>query len=103
MFVEELTSESSGSWLVTTQGSQHIFNFDNFFYKRMPQDSSSGSFHYDNLELKISRIEIYPKVNSKFYIFVDDLDFPNLLEHWRISSKIVSIQKISGETDEQSL
>ena len=95
MFVEELTSESSGSWLVTTQSSKHIFDLDNFLYQRNSENSSSGSFHYDGLQLRISSIKIYPKVGSRFYIFVDDFDFPDLLEHWRISSQIVSIEEIS--------
>jgi hypothetical protein len=92
MSVNELTSSSTGKWIVTSQGSRHIFDLDNFTYKRIPGDLSQN-FSYDSEEVKLSSIKVYPKVSSSFYIFFDDLDFPDSLEHWRISSTIVSIDK----------
>lgn len=93
--VDELTADMRGVWTVTTQGSQHIWDMDAGTYLRSPgKESLSGSFNYDNVAHKITRVDIYPKVDGFFRVWFDDLVSPLTREQWRQSSTIVRIARV---------
>lgn len=91
--VQELTPDMKGSWLVTTQGSKHIWNLDEMTYCRL-HSTNLNAMDYDNTVVRITRVEKWPAVGSSSLIFYDDLLNPVFKEQWRICSTIVSIEKI---------
>ena len=98
--VDELTPDMKGKWLVTTQGSTHIWDLDDMTYKRQP-GKSSPQFSEDMQIVKLTRVEIWPKVGFRSMLFYDDPDDPQHVEQWRISSRIESIVRISTAEQEE--
>lgn len=97
--VDALTPEMNGSWMVKTQGSQHVWNLDQLTYTRIPgPHSRSGGFAFDHRPMAITRVERWPRVGSTSLLWYNDPTGPDHAEHWRQSSKIVSITEISTET-----
>lgn len=93
--VDALAPGMTGRWLVTTQGSTHIWDLDAGTYTRLPGEHSvAGAFDYDGKAMVITRVNIWPSVGGYSHLFYDDPDFPELLEWFRISSTIKSIEKI---------
>jgi len=90
--VTALAASMGGRWLVTTQGSQHIWDLDAGTYRRLPGPSSK-SFAHDRHTHRITHIEQYPQVGSRSLVWFDDPTDPGL-EHWRISSTIQSITRL---------
>lgn len=89
--IEELTPEMTGRWLVTTQsGTQHIWDLDAMTYQRI--HAGTNAFEYDGEILNITRVEWWPKIGQRSYLFFDDLRDPIFLEQWRISSTIQKIE-----------
>ncbi len=65
-------------------------------YMRLPgPESLSGAFSMDGERMRITRVARWPRVGSTSLIWYDDLADPQHLEHWRQSSKIVSITPMS--------
>lgn len=92
--VRELGPEDTGRWLVTTaRGSRHVWDLDAWTYQRLPHADASFSAPQDGQVLSITRVERWPAVGGTSLVWFDDLDAPNLLEHWRMSNVIVSIQR----------
>lgn len=97
--ITKLGPDDTGVYLVTTQGSQHIWNLDDMTYTRLPGlQSKSGSMEFDAIPVKLTRVERWPEVGSTSFIFYDDLYMPDTLEQWRQSSRIDRIEKIDNET-----
>lgn len=93
--VTALTAESSGVWLVTTQGTQHVIDLDAMTYTRYPNAASrGGAFVADGSEQTIWRIDIYPAIGSSFLIWIDDPVAPETVAHWRMSSTVKSIERV---------
>lgn len=68
--VTELTAESTGTWLVTTQGTRHLWNLDNLTYERFPApDSLTGRMLGDCAANPILKIEAYPLVGHSFLLW----------------------------------
>ena len=91
----ELTSGMRGCWLVVTQGSCHLWDLDSVTYTRIPGAASpSGAFSFDARPMAITRIERWPHIGSTSLVWYDDPANPGGREHWRQSSRIVSISEI---------
>lgn len=89
-----LDRTSTGRWLITTQGSQHILDLDAGTWKRIPGEGRS-SFSHDDEVLEFTRIEAWPRVGSIFRVVFDDPGMPDYVEHWRQSSTIKSIEEMN--------
>lgn len=93
--VQALTPEMSGTWLVKTQGSEHLWDLDRMTYTRIPGSRSlSGAFTFDHRAVLITRVERWPQVGSTSLLWFDDPSNGEQAENWRQSSRIVSITKI---------
>ena len=95
----ELKPGMTGKYLIKTRNSQHIWDLDNMLYCRMPGENSN-KFSYDNDFVKLTYIIRWPKVGDYSHIFFDDLDYPDTLEQWRISSIIKSIEPINEDDND---
>lgn len=98
---DELKPSDHGRWLITTQNSTHIWDLDRWTYTRLPGPNASGRFDYDGVAARISRVARWPKVGDFSMIFYDDPEQPLDMEQWRKSSRIVSIEPMEEETDDQ--
>ena len=88
--MEELGPGSTGRWLVRFRGREHLFDLDARTYSRRP-GAGHGRFRHDGHTVRLTRVERWPRVGEPFFIWVDDHEHPNALEHWHLSSPIVSI------------
>lgn len=89
--VFELTPDMTGRWLITTRsGTKHIWDLDAQTYQRL--HDGTNPMDYDNEVVHITRVEWWPKLGERSYLFYDDLHDPKTLEQWRISSTIISIE-----------
>lgn len=91
----ELSPESRGKWLITTQGSQHVWDLDAMTYRRLPGEGR-GKFAHDGRVVRITRVEAWPRIGQTFLLWFDDPEHPELLEHWRRSSRINNIEPLGG-------
>lgn len=92
--VEELTPESRGRWLVTTQGSTHLWDLDHMTWARFPGPRSlAGAFLADAEDLPIRKIGRYPKIGDTSLVYCDSPANPKLC-HWRQSSMIAKIERL---------
>lgn len=89
----------TGKYLIKTRNSQHIWDLDNMLYCRMP-GGDSNKFSYDNDFVKLTYIFRWPKVGDYSHILYDDLDNPDTLEQWRMSSIIKSIEPINEDDND---
>jgi hypothetical protein len=94
--VDELGPWSTGQWLVCSRGSEHLFDLDAGTSRRAPGAGRSRSRH-DGHTVKLTRIERWPRVGDVLFVWVDDHQFPELVEHWLQSSAIVSITQVPGD------
>lgn len=89
--INELTSNMTGRWMVTTRnGTKHIWDLDAQTYQRLHH--GTNPMDYDNEVVQITRVERWPIVGERSYLFYDDIRDPNTIEQWRISSTIISIE-----------
>ena len=99
--VDALSPESTGRWLVTTQGSQHIWDLDAMTYRRLPGDAS-GMFSHDDRVVRITRVERWPAVGGTSFLWFDDPEHPAFVEHWRQSSRIEKIERLDEGSEPES-
>jgi hypothetical protein len=88
-----LTPQHRGRWLVTSRGSTHVFDLDLGTYQRTPGPGRQ-QFAHDERPMTLTRVERWPTVGEVFFIWLDDPDYPDELEHWRQSSTIRSIVRM---------
>ncbi|QNJ96471.1 hypothetical protein HZU40_11790 [Mycolicibacterium fluoranthenivorans] len=94
--VDELHASMGGVWLVVTQSSHHEWDLDAMTYQRVPGPTSlSGPFPMDSQRMPITRVARWPRVGSTSLVFYDDPHRPSDYEHFRQSSRIESISRIS--------
>lgn len=94
--VEELRPGMGGRWLVTTQGSTHVWDLDQMTYERRPGSRSlSGAFAYDGEPHRITQVGRWPKAGETSLVYYDDPTRPYDTEQWRQSSRIVSIARLA--------
>lgn len=95
--VEALTADMHGMWVVESQHSRHVWNLDAMTYTRIPGPGSPvGHFVLDMRPLPISRVDRWPSVGSTSLVWFDDPSDPQAIEHWRRSSRIVTITEMGG-------
>lgn len=93
--VEELHPSMGGRWLVTTQGSTHVWDLDTWTYERRPgPDSPSGPMPYDNERHRITRVDWWPAVGGQSLLYYDDPSNPWEREQFRRSSVITRIERL---------
>lgn len=93
--VTELTHEMGGVWLVTTQGSQHVWGMDAMTYKRIPgAESLAGAFLGDGEAHRIYAVKRYPVVGYGFYVLFDHPLDPCGSTMFNQSSEVVRIERI---------
>ncbi|MCB1257305.1 MAG: hypothetical protein KDB26_09385 [Microthrixaceae bacterium] len=89
--VQELTADTGGVWLVTTQGSTHIWDLDSWTYTRRP-GRGRGNFQGDGVPQRIWSVGRFPKVGESFYVELDDtVDQVQT----RLSTEVRRIERIS--------
>lgn len=85
-----------GRWLVTTQGTHHIWDLEALTYTRIPgADSHAGAMVHDCVAHLITRVTWWPRVGSVSLVWFDDPDRPTSHEQWRRSSRIKSIEPLA--------
>jgi hypothetical protein len=100
--VAELSEESTGRWLVTTQGSHHLWDFDRMTWARFPGPRSlRGSCLADLEDLPIIQIGRYPKVGGLSVVLCVNPHFPEIV-HWRQSSLIERIEKLGDISEAEA-
>jgi hypothetical protein len=85
---------ASGIWRVVTRSSEHFFDLDRGLYLRRP--AGGAAFAHDGRWCRVTRLDTPPVVGGKFFMWFDDPDTPELLEHWRQSSTIGSVERYHG-------
>lgn len=85
-----LTPQHRGRWRVTSRGSSHVFDLVVGTYQRTAGPGRQ-QFPHDERPMTLTRVERWPTVGEVFFIWLDDPDQPDDLEHWRQSSTIRSI------------
>lgn len=90
--VTELTAASTGRWLVTTSGSEHIWDLDARTYTRMP-GAGRGRFIGDGAPMRLFSVAEFPAVGKHFRIRLFDC-VPSGLILWRVSSPITRIERL---------
>ena len=99
--VEELTAESKGRWLVTTQGTRHIWDLDAMTYARFPgAESLRGSCLADAEDLPIIDVGRYPRVGDVSEVLCGNPNMPGML-HWRRSSTVARIERLGMVGDDE--
>lgn len=93
--VTELTSGMGGRWLVTTRGSQHVFDLDHMTYTRIP-GAGRGQFLGDGQPQRIWNIGAWPKVGSSFYL---EWDWTYTQVQTRLSSTVQRIERLVDEPE----
>ncbi|MCB1257311.1 MAG: hypothetical protein KDB26_09415 [Microthrixaceae bacterium] len=89
--VTELTANSRGVWLVTTQGSTHVWDLDAWTYERRP-GSGRSQFIGDSSPQPIWDVKVFPRVGHSFYVELDDTATQI---QFRISTEVVRIERLS--------
>lgn len=96
MLVNELNAKSRGVWLVKEKNASHIFNLDKMIYIRVA-GKKSKRYPGDGDPQIINTVALYPMVGHRFLIFTDDGEIPHLMEQWRLSDTIISIEEFNGQ------
>lgn len=94
--VDHLDPDSTGRWLIHTQGTTHVLDLDNHTYERRPGPTSQH-FPHDHTPLALNRIGVWPQVGGRMLIWCDDPEIPDLIEHFRVTSPIRSIVRDRAE------
>ncbi len=89
-----LPGESSGVWLVTTRSSEHFFDLDRSMYLRRTVEGRD--FPHDRRWCRLTRVETPVQVGGRFFVWFDDPDTPDTVEHWRMSSTVRSVERHDG-------
>lgn len=92
---DEFTPQSTGRWLITTQGTLHIWDLDQMTYVRMPSAAAKpGSMGHDKRPVPLTRVVRWPRVGECSCIWYDDPD-SKFWERWRVSSEVQKIERLA--------
>ncbi|BBY99434.1 hypothetical protein [Mycolicibacterium fallax] len=94
--VTELGPGMGGRWLVTTRGSQHIWDLDRMTYTRIP-GAGRGQFIGDGQPQRIWNIGAWPKVGQSFYL---EWDWTYDAVQTRLSSTVQKIERLADDEPE---
>lgn len=89
-----LGPDDRGRWLITTQTSQHVLDLDAGTWQRLP-GQDAPTFRYDLTPLCWTRLDLWPAVGGAMLVCFDVQDGMFTVEHWRLSSPIRSIERLS--------
>lgn len=92
-FVDELTPDMVGVWLVTTRHSTHVWNLDvaGGTYERRPGPAGQ-TMPYDGQPMPV-RVGRWPAIGDRALVYYDDPDAPGW-ECYRMCSTIASIRRL---------
>lgn len=89
--VDALEPGMGGLWLVTTQGSEHIWDLDKMTYRRIP---GAAQFAGDDETHAVTRVSLWPRVGQVFLVWYDDPEDPSRLDQFRRSSIVRTIERL---------
>lgn len=90
---QQLAPQDEGRWIITTKhGTRHLFDLEACTYTRLPTPRSPRMVH-DGRPMRLTVIERWPTIGGTFFIWADDPDQPEAIEHWRQSGTILSIER----------
>lgn len=90
--VDALSPDAGGRWLVTTQGSEHIWDLDDMTYARM-RGEGRERWKFDGQTHPIVRVDRWPRVDSTFLVYCDDPTDEHI-EQSRRSSIVRTIERL---------
>jgi len=97
-FVDELTADMVGCWLVTTEGSQSVWNLSAMTYFRVPLSSGiSGDRLWDRQTKPIFEVEWWPKVGFRaalVFLRDDVLLDEGVVIRTRVTSEVQSVEHL---------
>lgn len=97
-FVERLTPNMTGRWLVTTRHTTHVWDLNGAAtYERRP-GAAGQAMPYDGQPVAIDRVERWPVVGDRALVFFTDPARPDW-EVYRMCSAIVSIRRLTGDVE----
>jgi hypothetical protein len=99
--VEILDPTATGRWLIHSRDSVHVLDLDAWTYERRP-GATSQRFAHDNTVVALTRVEVWPRVGGRMLVWFDDPDAPDLLEHFRLCSRIRAICSESSNAERPS-
>lgn len=91
---DELTPQSTGRWLITTEHSLHIWDLDEMTYTRLPKLPEAQPHAHDETVVNIYRVVRWPKVGARPYLWFDDPEHPKNLRDWRINTTVLKIERL---------
>ncbi|WP_288338300.1 hypothetical protein [uncultured Gordonia sp.] len=101
--IDALSGDMRGRWIVASQGSTHLWDLDELTYTRRPGPASpSGSFDYDGIAHRITRVTRWPRVGDQSLVWFDDPASPFDTEQFRRSSVIVAITRAPDASSEDT-
>jgi hypothetical protein len=83
---------ATGRWLIHSHHSTHVLDLDARTYERRPGPKGQ-SFAYDNTAVALTRVEVWPRVGGRMLVWFDDPHVPDLVEHFRVCSRIRQITR----------
>ncbi len=98
---DRLDASSSGTWLTTTRGSRHIWEISSdgsTDWTRLPGEGRA-SFEEDSEAQRLTRVQLWPEVGSKFFVWFDDPEEPFAIEQWRLSSVVRRIERMERDDE----
>ena len=90
--VEAIETDMGGRWLVTTQGSEHIWDLDDMTYTRM-RGEGRERLKFDGQTQPIASVGRWPRVGATFLVYYNDPTDPHI-EQARRSSLIRTIERL---------
>lgn len=100
--VSALTATTRGRWLVSTRHTQHVWDLDAMTVRRLP-GPESGVFPDDGQPLILNRVDRWPVVGGTFFVWLEPAEGSDLIEFWRQSSPVRSIERLPTESQQPHL
>jgi hypothetical protein len=94
--VDALDETTVGTWLVRTAGSTHLWEIEDdgeIWWTRLP-GPGGGSLLYDGARHHVTRVDAWPAVGGIALLWFDDPANPVMVEQWRRSSLIRTIERL---------
>lgn len=95
MVVEALHEDMTGTWMVWTIGSTHLWDFrpDGVYWTRIP-GAGRSQFVGDADAQRLTRVEQWPVIGGVHFLWFDDPSRPWDIEQWRQSSTVRHIERV---------
>lgn len=98
--VEALDETMTGTWMVWTLGSTHLWDFrpDGVYWTRLP-GAGRSQFVGDADAQRLTRVERWPAIDGVHFLWFDDPHRPWSTEQWRQSSTVRHIERVEPVAD----